>query len=96
MKSRFYCFTFTFFKCNKFHISIIICSGNVIRVNDEKVGSPFTIKAIGSSEFMYGSLSETIKRLNKLGITVEIEKKDDIEISKFNGTIRQEYVKNIE
>lgn len=74
----------------------IICSGNVIRVNDEKVGSPFTIKAIGSSEFMYGSLSETIKRLNKLGITVEIEKKDDIEISKFNGTIRQEYVKNIE
>ena len=26
----------------------IVCSGNVIRVNDEKVGSPFTIKAIGS------------------------------------------------
>lgn len=74
----------------------IICSGNVIRVNDEKVGSPFTIKAIGSSELLYGNLSETIKRLNKSGITVEIEKKDNVEISKFNGTIRQEFVKSIE
>ena len=33
----------------------IICSGNVIRVNDKKVSSPFEIKAIGSPELLYGN-----------------------------------------
>lgn len=74
----------------------IICSGNVIRVNDEKVGSPFTIKAIGSPELLYGNLETTIKRLNKSGINVEIEKYENIEINKFNGTIRNEYAKSTE
>lgn len=74
----------------------IICSGNVIRVNDERVGSPFTIKAIGSPELLYGNLETTVKRLNKSGISVGVEKKDDIEINKFNGTIRQEYMKSTE
>ena len=74
----------------------IICSGNVIRVNDEKVGSPFTIKAIGSPELLYGNLQNSIKNLNKLGITVEIEKNDNVEISKFGGTIRHEYAKSTE
>lgn len=74
----------------------IICSGNVIRVNDEKVGSPFIIKAIGSPELLYGNLERVITNLNKSGITVEIEKKDNINISKFNGTIRHEYVRSTE
>ena len=74
----------------------IICSGNVIRVNDEKVGSPFTIKAIGSPELLYGNLQNTIKNLNKSGITVKIEKNDNVDIVKYGGTIRHEYAKSTE
>ncbi len=53
----------------------IICSGNVIRVNDKKVSSPFEIKAIGSPELLYGNLDETITRLNNSGIIVDIKNK---------------------
>lgn len=74
----------------------IICSGNVIRINDRKVGSPFEIKAIGSPELLYGNLGETIARLNNSGIIVEIQKKDNVEISKYDGTINFNYASNIE
>ena len=74
----------------------VTCSGNVIRVNGVKVGSPFEIKAIGSPELLYGNLEQTIKKLNNLGIIVNIEKKDNINITKYSGTIQQNYVKSIE
>ena len=34
----------------------ITCEGNIIKVNGEKIGSPFTIKAIGSQNLLYGAL----------------------------------------
>lgn len=74
----------------------IVCSGNVIRINDRKVGSPFEIKAIGSPELLYGNLGETITRLNNSGIIVEIQKQDNIVISKYDGTINFNYASNIE
>ncbi|MBO5004505.1 MAG: DUF881 domain-containing protein [Clostridia bacterium] len=74
----------------------IVCSGNIIRINDRKVGSPFEIKAIGSPELLYGNLGETITRLNNSGIIVEIQKNDDVEISKFDGTINFNYASNNE
>lgn len=74
----------------------IVCSGNIIRINDRKVGSPFEVKAIGSPELLYGNLQETINKLNNSGIVVEIQKKDNIEISKYNGTINFNYASSIE
>lgn len=74
----------------------ITCSGNIIRVNDEKVGSPFVIKAIGSPELLYGNVEPIIKRLNDSGIIVEIEKTSNLDISKYNGTIKQNYAKSTE
>ncbi len=74
----------------------IVCAGNVIRINDRKVGSPFEIKAIGSPELLYGNLAETIARLNNSGIIVEIQKKDNIEINKYDGSINFNYASNIE
>ena len=74
----------------------ITCSGNVIRVNGVKVGSPFEIKAIGSPELMYGNLKQTINRLNNSGIIVNVEKKENVDISKYSGTIKQNYAKNLE
>lgn len=74
----------------------IVCSGNVIRINDRKVGSPFEIKAIGSPELLYGNLKETIESLNNTGIIVEIKKSPNIEIKKFDGVINFNYSKSLE
>lgn len=74
----------------------IICSGNVIRVNDEKVGSPFVISAIGSQDLLYGNVEKTIQRLNKSGIVAQIEKNDNIQIEKYNGTITKKYLQFME
>lgn len=74
----------------------IVCSGNVIRINDRKVGSPFEIKAIGSPELLYGNLQEIINKLNNSGIIVEIQKKDNIKINKYDGTINFNYASSIE
>lgn len=74
----------------------IVCSGNVIRINDRKVGSPFEIKAIGSPELLYGNLKETIESLNNTGIIVEIKKSQNIEIQKFDGAITFNYSENLE
>ncbi|HJJ13729.1 MAG TPA: DUF881 domain-containing protein [Clostridiaceae bacterium] len=74
----------------------IICSGNVIRVNDKKVSSPFEIKAIGSPELLYGNLDETITRLNNSGIIVDIKKQDNVKINKYDGVINFNYAKTVE
>ena len=74
----------------------IICSGNVIRVNDKKVSSPFEIKAIGSPELLYGNLDETITRLNNSGIIVDIKKQDNVKINKYDGVINFNYDKTVE
>lgn len=74
----------------------IICSGNVIRVNDKKVSSPFEIKAIGSPELLYGNLDETITRLNNSGIIVDIKKQDNVKINKYDGAINFNYAKTVE
>ena len=65
----------------------IICSGNVIRVNDKKVSSPFEIKAIGSPELLYGNLDETITRLNNSGIIVDIKKQDNVNNFNYAKTV---------
>ena len=74
----------------------IICYGNVIRVNDKKVSSPFEIKAIGSPELLYGNLDETITRLNNSGIIVDIKKQDNVKINKYDGVINFNYAKTVE
>ena len=58
-------------------------------------GSPFEIKAIGSKELLYGNLTNVIEKLNNSGIIVKIEKKDDIEIQKYNETINFNSAENI-
>ena len=74
----------------------IICSGNVIRVNDKKVSSPFEIKAIGSPELLYGNLDDTITRINNSGILVDIKKQDNVKINKYDGVINFNYAKTVE
>ena len=68
----------------------IMCDGNVIRINGEKIGAPYIIKAIGSPEWLESSLGRIGGYLDQIssngnGVLVKIEKSNDITIPKYNG-----------
>ena len=80
-------------------ISAIECEGNVIKVNGQKIGTPYVIKAIGLPELLMG--------VNRFGgyldhiveerfISVDVEKMDDEEIviPKYTGVMKFEYAES--
>ena len=72
----------------------IYCDGSVILIDGVKIGNPFTIKAIGNSETIYGALTRNkgyVETLEKAGIEIKIEKSDEIAIAKTNKNITSEY-----
>ena len=72
----------------------ITCIGNVIKINNEKVGVPFTINAIGSPEKLYGALTMLggyIDKLKDEGVSVKIEKQTSVTIPKYTGIYKFEY-----
>lgn len=77
----------------------IICGGNIININGEKIGSPFEIKAIGSPEAL-ANLSRPGGYLSKLedrGIKVSTPKKSNsITIPKYSGVLNFKYITNKE
>lgn len=78
--------------------SVISCEANVIKVNMEKIESPFVIKAIGDTRLLYGALVRPggyIELLNSTGIKAEVVKSTNIQIQKYNGLINLEHLKNI-
>lgn len=78
--------------------SVISCDGNVIKVNSEKIESPFVIKAIGDTRLLYGALVRPggyIELLNGNGIKAEVEKATNIQIQKYNGLIDFKHLKSI-
>lgn len=75
----------------------INCAGNVIKVNGEKIGSPIEIKAIGSPELLYGSLTMPagyIELLEETGVIVDVKKASNITINKYDGIINSQYMKS--
>lgn len=74
----------------------IICIGNVVSVNGEKVGAPFKINAIGDPEALYGSLTRVesyLKILNRDGVIVDVKKSTNVTVPKYTGTYPTEYIK---
>lgn len=75
----------------------ITCIGNVIKINDEKVSSPFVIKAIGFPESLETALNRAGGYLEYMredgGIVTSIKKLDKVEISKYTGVITSKYMK---
>lgn len=75
----------------------IICGGNIIEINREKVGVPFVIEAIGLPEQLaalerpYGYLDI----LKGYGIEVKVERSNDITIPKYSGTLTYNYASTI-
>ena len=71
------------------------CIGNVIKINDEKVGSPFEIRAIGSKAELDGNVSmngRTISLMKKAGISVKITRSDTVVIPKYDGIFTANYI----
>jgi len=76
----------------------ITCEGNVIKINGEKISSPFIIKAIGSQGLLLGSMTMAGGYLNILedwGVIVNVKTVDALTIEKYNGIINYKYVKNV-
>ena len=76
--------------------SAIVCDGNVIQINGQKIGAPFEIKAIGLSEQL-AALSRPggyLSILQDYGIGTEVVKSKNITIPKYAGSINYKYVKS--
>lgn len=77
----------------------ITCAGNIIKINNEKLGVPFVINAIGLPEKLYGAvtmLGGYIDKLKEDGVSVKVEKQNSITIPKYNGIYKFEYATEAE
>ena len=77
--------------------SSIVCGGNIIEINGEKVGAPFEIKAIGLPEQL-AALSRPggyLEILKNASVGVELKKSNNITIPKYTGVITYEYAKTV-
>ena len=78
--------------------SSIVCGGNIIEINGEKVGAPFEIKAIGLPEQL-AALSRPggyLEILKNATVGVELKKSNNITIPKYTGVITYQYAKSVE
>lgn len=76
----------------------ISCSGTVVTINGVKLSSPFKISAIGNSESL-ASISRPGGYLEDIGFRgaiVNIEKSNNVVVSKFAGTLTPKYMKSVE
>lgn len=77
----------------------IICGGNIIQINGEKVGAPFVIKAIGLPEQLMGALTRQngyIDILKKASVEVDLKKTNSINIPKYSGVLTYKYAETVE
>ena len=77
----------------------IICDGNVVRINGQKISAPFEIKVIGYPEGIMGALTTPgaiLTLLQRDGLVKEIKKESQITIPKYTGAITIEYLKQVE
>lgn len=79
--------------------SSIECDGNVIKVNGEKIGAPFEIKAIGLAEALMsidriGGYLDYLKEYRYLDVTVKKADKEKLTIPKYTGIMKFEYIES--
>ncbi len=75
----------------------IVCAGNVILVNGEKISSPCIIKAIGNQESLYGAVERaggTLQNMRMNNLSVQVKKDNNIKISKYSGALTQKFMKD--
>lgn len=68
----------------------IVCDGNVVRINGEKVSAPFVIKVIGYPESIIGAIDipeAYLAILKNMGIVKEVTKSNNVTVPKYDGVI---------
>lgn len=77
--------------------TVIECIGAVIKINGQRVGAPFTIKAIGMPELLKNTYRNGgyLKVLEGDRIQVDFKTSDNITIPKYTGTYKFEYAQTI-
>ena len=77
--------------------SSITCEGLIIKINNKKIGSPYVIKAIGSSATLETSLNIPggyLERMRDDGVIVDVKKSDGLTVEKYTGVITTKYLQN--
>ena len=70
-------------------------TGENIIINGKRVGLPYTIKAIGNSDYLESALTVKggyVDELRAGSIEVEISKERNITIEKYDGNIELKYI----
>lgn len=75
----------------------IICGGNIVDINGERIGAPFVIKAIGLPEYLSNIKMEGgyLDTLEGYGIVTSLEQSNNITIPKYTGVINYQYAKSV-
>lgn len=79
--------------------SAIRCVGPVIQVNYQKVASPFTIKAIGNSQYLESAMNiknGIVDTLKEYGLNITVTREDEVEVLKYDGSFSSKYSKQKE
>jgi len=79
--------------------SAIRCVGPVIQVNYQKVASPFVIRAIGNSQYLESAMNiknGIVDTLKEYGINITVERAEEVEVLKYDGTFSAKYANKAE
>ena len=77
------------------NMSDIVDVDTYIKVNGNRILSPYVIKTIGNQTYLESQLIGNggyVDDLKKSGYNVEIQKNDNVEILKYNGEIKTKYI----
>ena len=77
------------------NMSDVVDVDTYIKVNGNRILSPYIIKAIGNQTYLESQLLGNggyVDDLQKSGYSVEIQKNDNVEILKYNGEIKTKYI----
>lgn len=75
----------------------IICGGNIISINGDRLGSPFEIKAIGSPEAL-ANLSRPggcLSNLEERKVKTNLKKVNEVTVPKYSGVLNFKYLSNV-
>ncbi len=77
---------------------IVDISNGYILVNSKRVASPYKVKVIGEQTYLESALNLKnagfVDKYTKIGYDIKVEKKNDIDIPKFNGDMTIKYIEN--
>ena len=78
---------------------IVLINSNFIKVNGQRIISPYVIKAIGNGSYLESALFGNggyAEELKALGVEINLTKENKINISKYDGELSTKYIEEVE